>query len=134
MYYADISEKGFPCLDNSNAPSNVTELQFCDGISNCPDGSDESSCSSGKGESVIISEQPIKLFFSECSEPGKLRLVNGNKIGGNEGRVEMCFGGKWGTICSNSWDYHDAEVVCQQLGFGTIGEKVLYTWFMHFNI
>ena len=54
--------------------------------------------------------------------PGEIRLVNGNKIGGQEGRVEICFGGRWGTICDDSWDYHDAEVVCRQLGFGTNGK------------
>ena len=34
--------KDFRCKDiPSDTPSNVTELQFCDGVSNCMDGSDE---------------------------------------------------------------------------------------------
>ena len=61
------------------------------------------------------------FFCLECSTPGEIKLVNGNRTDGNEGRLEICFGGQWGTVCDNLWDYYDAEVVCKQLGFGTAG-------------
>ena len=60
---------------------------------------------------------------TECSTPGMLQLVNGEVTDGNEGRIEICFGGQWGTVCDDSWDYRDAEVVCKHLGYGTIGEQ-----------
>ena len=56
---------------------------------------------------------------SNCTD-SQVRLRGG--LNHREGRVEICINRVWGTICDTFWDYREAQVVCRQLGFPSIGE------------
>ena len=71
----------------------------------------------------------------ECSE-NEVRLMDG--LTPDDGRVEICLYGLWGSVCDDAWDYRDARVVCQQLGYD--GRElfpimcILYTVLAFFSI
>ena len=60
-------------------------------------------------------------FISIACSDGDIRLSGGRN--GTAGRVEMCNINAWGTICDDSWDNTDAQVVCGQLGFARAGNS-----------
>ena len=61
------------------------------------------------------------MFLDEtnCTDEGAVRVVDGQSP--EQGRVELCIGGEYGSVCDDFWDTNDARVVCHQLGFNTTG-------------
>ena len=45
----------------------------------------------------------------------------------NEGRVEVCLSGRWGTVSDNRWSAAEAHVVCRLLGYNTQGMSMYAT-------
>ena len=40
------------------------------------------------------------------------------------GRVEVCYDGRWRSICRDTWSREDAAVACYQLGFSRAGDEI----------
>ena len=45
-----------------------------------------------------------------------------------EGRVEVLYGGEWGTVGGGGWGVEDASIVCRQLGFAHAQVMVLLVY------
>ena len=90
--HGKVGDKGSRCISTE---------QRCDGVTDCIGGDDE-----------LDHNCP-------CEPEGAVRLVDG--IVPYRGRVEVCRGMRWRTLCGYSWDNRDAAVVCRQLGYPTEG-------------
>ncbi|CAI8023564.1 Scavenger receptor cysteine-rich domain superfamily protein, partial [Geodia barretti] len=68
------------------------------------------------------SQVTVKCKRPRCKD-GDLKLVGGATE--SEGRLEVCFGKRWGTIDGHGWTHTDTQVACRQLGHST--EDVSFT-------
>ena len=79
-------------------------------------------CSAFTTYIIIFACCGIFLFYIDCIE-GTLRLVDGSSH--NEGRVEVCSNGRWGTVCGDGWTEREAALVCSRLGYPTLSKAMV---------
>ncbi|XP_072171853.1 scavenger receptor cysteine-rich domain-containing group B protein-like [Diadema setosum] len=99
-------------LDNVNCTGN--ELQLSDCLS-----------AAWSTHNCLHSEDAGVKCGNQTSE-GDVRLTGGSNP--REGRVEVFYGGQWGTVCADSfWSNTDAQIVCRQLGFEDGTSRIGFT-------
>ena len=84
----------------------------------------ETEYSKGEHPYLTLKNWNTNIPYTLACTERDIRLANGrNKF---EGRVEVCQGGQWRTVCDRDWGNEEARVVCRQLGFsGDLDRKFI---------
>lgn len=85
---------------------------------------DEASITACQGNDGCCSHnRDVGLVCQYACEDGDVRLQGGDNE--DEGRVEVCFNGRWGTVCDDFWGLEEARVACKMAGKPWRGEMRL---------
>lgn len=78
------------------------------------------------GEARLLVGEGDAFYLDETDYDPQYYIEAGLRVG----RVEICTGGRYGTICDSFWGDEEASVLCKQLGYSPYGKMLharLYT-------
>ncbi|XP_063723952.1 uncharacterized protein LOC134851689 isoform X2 [Symsagittifera roscoffensis] len=103
---------------NSSAYDVTNYLPFENDI-DCRDQMSLMDCSAVGSQVQCDNEHYTWISCGTTYADGTVRLVQTSATGNSDsgGRVEVFYGGQWGTVCDDSFDIRDAQVVCRQMGY-----------------
>ncbi len=67
---------------------------------------------------LVVSEDALYYYLGQTEYDSTYYDINN---GLRVGRVEICVDGNFGSVCEDGWDYREASVVCNQLGYSKYG-------------
>ena len=77
-------------------------------------------CVKSPNYQLVIRTWLLYICSAAACLDGDIRLMDGpSEV---EGRVEVCFGNQWFSICDSGFDNRDASVACRQLGYSRYRE------------
>ena len=69
---------------------------------------------------LIVSDDVDNFYNGDTMYESSYYDKDGLKVG----RVEVCIGGRYSTVCYDGWDDQDASVVCRQLNLSPYGMHI----------
>lgn len=76
----------------------------------------------------VLSVRPCNTPAAGCVN-WEMRLVEGQTEW--EGRLEVCYNRRWGTVGSERWSQVNSRVVCNTLGYDSTGANKILLGFIH---